>query len=40
MYVGDLSTRFRVSAPESITDGDYYIVWTTMNDDDLIYTPL
>lgn len=40
LSIGDLSTRFRVTAPESLIDGDYYISWETVGDDDLIYTPL
>ena len=40
MFIGDLEARFRVTAPESIVDGDYYISWETVGDDNLIYTPL
>eukprot|EP00828_Plagiopyla_frontata_P048232 TRINITY_DN9178_c0_g1_i1.p1 TRINITY_DN9178_c0_g1~~TRINITY_DN9178_c0_g1_i1.p1 ORF type:complete len:546 (+),score=71.98 TRINITY_DN9178_c0_g1_i1:127-1764(+) len=39
-HIGDLQAKFRVSAPESIIDGDYYITWETVGDDNLIYTPL
>lgn len=38
--VGMLRKKFRVSIPMNFYDGDYYLIWSTLNDLNAYYTPL
>jgi len=40
LYAGTIITNFRISVPETYTIGTYSILWETINDANLLFTPL